>query len=301
MKKLLTLNLPCGFCTLLFLVACEAPSVYTMKQDAGPRESMSVDHIPDAVPREEPRTIAGNKNPYTVRGKTYTLLPSPEGYKSQGIASWYGRKFHGHTTSNGEIYNMYGMTAAHKTLPIPSYVRVTHRENGRSVIVRVNDRGPFHDGRIIDLSYTAAKKLGFVDSGTAPVEVEYIDPRQYRGAPSSLPVPPAPPSVLTASLGTSRSSGSPQMPAAPSPAYSGGYEIPDNTYLQVGAFSSREVAERLLVRLQVVTSYPVRIYTSKESAFFRVRIGPLKDSYDLLMLRETLAQHNVPQAHIVYQ
>jgi len=124
---------------------------FAEQKDRGPTQAMDVDHIPDAIPRYEPRTIAGNKSPYTVLGKTYRVLPDSTGYSEQGIASWYGEKFHGRNTSNGEIYDMYGMTAAHKTLLIPSFVRVTNLDNGKSIIVRVNDRGPFHDNRIIDL------------------------------------------------------------------------------------------------------------------------------------------------------
>ena len=117
-----------------------------------------------------------NKSPYTQFGKTYYVLNSSQGFRETGIASWYGSKFHGRRTSNGDVYNMYAMTAAHKTLPIPTYVRVTNQENRRSVIVRVNDRGPFHESRIIDLSYVAALKLGFAANGTAKVSVEALNP-----------------------------------------------------------------------------------------------------------------------------
>src|SRR5690606_2878870 len=124
-----------------------------MSQDRGPASYVDLSQIPDAVPRSEPRTRAGIKNPSAVLGKTEYLLEDESDYRERGYASWYGKKFHGHQTSNGEIYDMYGMTAAHKTLPIPSYVRVTNLDNNRQVVVRVNDRGPFHSGRIIDLSY----------------------------------------------------------------------------------------------------------------------------------------------------
>ncbi|WP_075184972.1 septal ring lytic transglycosylase RlpA family protein [Teredinibacter haidensis] len=273
---------------LACLCACEAPSVYTMKEDAGPSQSMGVDHIPDAVPRYEPRTIAGNKSPYKVLGKTYHVLASPEKYKAEGMASWYGKKFHGHKTSNGEIYNMYGMTAAHKTLPIPSYVRVTNRNNGHSVIVRVNDRGPFHGHRVIDLTYTAAKKLGFVEKGTAPVVVEYIDPASYQKVASAN----APARTAPSSQGET---------PAPTPAHSGGYGIPGNTFLQVGAFGQRETAERLQQKLQALTAYPVHIYFPDNARLYRVRIGPLKDSLDLLALREKLVNNQLHDAHVVYQ
>lgn len=152
---------------------------YDVDKDFTPLQRLNASEIADAVPRKDPITKAGNKNPYTVRGKTYHILPTHKGYKAQGGASWYGMKFHGHKTSNGEIYSVYAMTAAHKTLPIPSYAKVTNLVNGKTAIVRVNDRGPFHPGRIIDLSYAAATKLGFVNQGSTQVEVEAIDVDQW--------------------------------------------------------------------------------------------------------------------------
>lgn len=160
----------------LYLIGCSStPSRYHVEQDYGPSVEVDVSQIPDATPRWEPYSIGGNKSPYVVRGETYHVLPSSKGFYQEGIASWYGHKFHGHLTSNGETYDMYGMSAAHKTLPIPSYVRVTNIDNGRSVVVRVNDRGPFHEGRVIDLSYAAAAKLGYHKKGTAKVKVESLD------------------------------------------------------------------------------------------------------------------------------
>jgi rare lipoprotein A len=132
--------------------------------------------IPDAVPRDEPLSPYGNPPEYEVEGRTYRVMRSSEGYEAEGIASWYGPNFHGRRTSSGEPYDMYRPTAAHRTLPIPTYVEVTNLENGRRVVVRVNDRGPFHDGRIIDLSYLAARKLGFVGAGTARVRVRALEP-----------------------------------------------------------------------------------------------------------------------------
>jgi len=144
-------------------------------EDSAPTHvPLNVMAVADAVPKYEKRTRAGNPVEYKVLGKHYTVLAQSEGYKKTGVASWYGEKFHGRKTSNGEIYNMYAMTAAHKTLPIPSYVRVTNLKNKRKVVVRINDRGPFHDNRIIDLSYTAAVKLGIQQTGTGLVEVEAL-------------------------------------------------------------------------------------------------------------------------------
>src|SRR3989344_3691277 len=146
-------------------------------QDDGPeaRPPADVMAIPDAVPKSEPKSGRGN-NAYTVEGKTYTPLTDVAGYHERGVASWYGKKFHGRRTSSGEPYDMYAMTAAHKTLPLPSYVRVRNLENGRSDLVRVHDRGPFLHDRLIDLSYAGAAKLGILGTGTGIVEVEAINP-----------------------------------------------------------------------------------------------------------------------------
>ncbi len=159
----------------LILAGCSSsPSKrYSIDDDIAPDAPISIDHIEDATPMYEAYSRGGNSN-YTLRGKNYTIIKQPEGFKQQGIASWYGKKFHGHLTSNGEIYDMYSMSAAHKELPIPSYVKVTNQDNGKTAIVRVNDRGPFHEGRIIDLSYAAALKLDVIRTGTANVAIEVI-------------------------------------------------------------------------------------------------------------------------------
>lgn len=140
---------------------------------------VDVSQIPDAEPREEPFSRYGNKSPYVVFGETYNVLPTPKGYKERGIASWYGPDFHGKRTSSWETYDMFRMTAAHKSLPLPCYAKVTNLQNGKHIIVKVNDRGPFHDGRIIDLSFAAAKKLDMALDGTAQVEVEALNPDDF--------------------------------------------------------------------------------------------------------------------------
>ena len=152
--------------------------------------------MPDAVPVAEPRSRYGNPKSYEVMGGRYFVLESAEGYKESGRASWYGTKFHGRRTSSGEPYDMYQMTAAHKTLPLPTYVRVTRKSNGRSVIVRVNDRGPFHTGRIIDLSYAAAARLDLLKEGSAEVVVEAVQPGAQ---PVAAPARPAAPFLELAS------------------------------------------------------------------------------------------------------
>lgn len=176
---------------LLFLGACASapertdsvqappepkrPGGYYKDDGPGDKPPANLSEIPDAEPRHEPLHRWANR-PYTVFGRGYTPMSTLQPYKEQGIASWYGKKFHGQKTSSGEVYDMYGMTAAHKTLPIPSYARVTNLANGRSVVVRINDRGPFHGDRIIDLSYAAAHRLGYVVAGSARVEVESVLP-----------------------------------------------------------------------------------------------------------------------------
>lgn len=152
---------------------------YAMEHDAYPEAHEvppDVHLIPDAVPRAEPRSRAGNSPTYNVFGKTYRVLDDARGFRERGMASWYGKKFHGNQTANGEIYDMYQMTAAHKSLPLPSYARVTRLDNGKSVVVRINDRGPFHVGRVIDLSYAAAARLDLLQQGSAKVEVVALDP-----------------------------------------------------------------------------------------------------------------------------
>jgi rare lipoprotein A len=169
------------FVVVLFLLPACGGYYYAHPLQDGAGVEIDHNKIKNAQPIEEPITKAGNTNPYTQFGVTYEIMPSSLGYREVGNASWYGSKFHGRRTSNGDIYDMYSMTAAHKTLPIPTYVRVTRLDTQQIIIVRVNDRGPFHDQRIIDLSYAAAVKLGFSESGTAKVLVEAID--------ASVPLP----------------------------------------------------------------------------------------------------------------
>lgn len=168
------------FAVVLLLSACatKQPSRYQHERDFNPNPVAQEDfeQIREPTPKVEARSVMGNPASYKVLGKTYHVLPTAKDYKDQGEASWYGMKFHGHQTSNGETYDVYQYTAAHKTLPLPSYVKVTRLDTGESVVVRVNDRGPFHPGRIIDLSYVAAKKLGIDKLGVAKVEVETLIP-----------------------------------------------------------------------------------------------------------------------------
>ena len=160
---------------LVFLTACSSTPKGAYYKDDGPGDRIpsNLDRIADATPRAEPLHKYANR-PYQALGKTYTPLTSARPFRQHGLASWYGKRYHGNKTSSGETYDMYAMSAAHPTLPIPSYARVTRVSNGKSVVVRINDRGPFQGGRIIDLSYVAAHKLGFVQAGSAEVTVESI-------------------------------------------------------------------------------------------------------------------------------
>lgn len=255
--------------------------------DGPPPKDIDVSSLPDAVPKIEPITRAGNKSPYTVLGKTYELLPTSRGYKERGVASWYGNKFHGRKTSNGEIYSMYGMTAAHKTLPIPSYVSVTNLANNRSVIVRVNDRGPFHGARIIDLSYAAAKKLDYSAKGTATVEVVAIDPSDYQKNTAEQP------RINEAAINEAPVVATGKQPAA---GKSG------NQYLQVGAFSSQVAAADLSERLQGVSEYPVVVRQLQEpQPLYKVLVGPVNDQLKLFDLRDLLKQSENLSPFVVYE
>ncbi len=165
------------FILALVLAGCSAPVLRTPERADGPPVGAHGDlaSLPDPVPRREPPSRFGNPRSYTVLGKTYHVMASGAGYRATGLASWYGRKFHGRKTSSGEPFDMFKLTAAHRSLPIPAYVKVTNLNNGRTAIVRVNDRGPFHADRILDVSYAAAVKLGFAEQGTAQVRIEAIE------------------------------------------------------------------------------------------------------------------------------
>jgi rare lipoprotein A len=235
-------------------------------RDGEPRGgSATIPDLPgDAVPRPEPRSRYGNGPIYEVFGKSYSVMNSSSGYKERGVASWYGKKFHGNLTAMREPYDMYAMTAAHKTLPLPTYVRVRNLRNNKSVIVRVNDRGPFIHNRIIDLSYSAALKLDMVGAGTSLVEVEAISFDKSRGDQPVRKTTAAPES------------------ARPAPA------AENAIFVQVGAFGERDNARRRLGVLRsggIGTAFVVEDKSSNP-ALYRVRIGPIKDveAYDLLVV-----------------
>lgn len=238
--------------------------VAQQQRDGAPLRQISGDLIADAVPRHEVITASGNTSPYVVFGKQYQLMTNYAGYRERGVASWYGTKFHGRLTSNGEVYDLYKMTAAHKTLPIPVYVRVTNLDNGRTVVVRVNDRGPFHGDRLIDLSYAAAVKLGYAEKGTARVEIELIEPDNK-----------------AAKVGG---------PLTTSPRY----------FLQVGAFQAQHAALQLQTKLSAQHELPVHVSLSEGSpSYHRVRVGPFTDYLEAERVRRTLQSKNFGLASIV--
>jgi len=255
-------------------------SRYTISQDRAPSGNFDVSGLSDATPRyEEPRR-AGNKSPYQVWGKQYHVLDSNHGYVQRGTASWYGEKFHGHKTSNGEVFDMYKMSAAHKNLRIPGYARVTNLDNGRSVVVRVNDRGPFHGDRLIDLSYAAAKKLGYQGRGTARVEVAAITVNRD---------------------GSMTLAGSPFPDAqSPVPAKELGGQGAGNEalFVQLGSFSQRTPAEALMDRARRAVENPLRVREVETASgrFHRVQVGPFRDEDEALRAQSLLENQGFGQS-----
>lgn len=248
--------------------------------------------IPDAAPKSEARSRYGNPSSYVVFGKRYHVLDSAKGYNKTGYASWYGTKFHGQHTSSREPYNMFSMTAASPTLPIPTYVRVTNLENNRSVVVKVNDRGPFKSNRIIDLSFAAAKKLGYTDKGTTLVRVTAIDTGNKHSffasndQPTSLPLP-APVSAPTPQHKTSpKSSSHTHVQLAAN-------STKNTLYLQIGAFKTRSKAEHISKQIGALTSADVSVKTSHQNnkTIYRVHIGPLANNTQTDKIKQLLQQH----------
>jgi len=260
--------------------------------------------VPDAVPRVEPRSRYGNPPFYEVFGKRYYVLSSSVGYWERGVASWYGPGFHKERTSTGESYDMYGMTAAHKTLPLPAYVRVTNLQNGRSVVVRVNDRGPFVSNRIIDLSYTAAAKLDMLRHGTAMVEIRSIDPTvapppltlAAAGSPAPAPVPAAAPLMVPAAQTPTPTPASTSTPKPTPAAALGGPGL----FVQAGAFSDPANAERLAAKLRGGSYGKVYVRDDQIAGrkMYRVRIGPVPDVAEFDRVVAALERAGVKDAHL---
>jgi rare lipoprotein A len=305
---------------------------YKVTKDYGPDAVVDVSHVKDAVPKVEALSRGGNRSEYEVLGKVYSVMSSAKGFKEQGGASWYGKKFHGYKTANGDKYDMYGMSAAHKSLPIPTYLRVTNLANDQQVIVRVNDRGPFHKGRIIDLSYAAAAKLDMLDKGTAQVAIEAIDPTTFnakKGVPKKqlqksqavaeqpfkmkvtekpnvvdnikttvveIPEPSvnaAKQAVKTPSIAI-KAPAKAKKPVVRSDAYLGVH------YIQVGVYSTEEAAHNVTLKMKKF-DLPVLIseLIKDEKHLFKVIIGPMKSRNNTDSIKDQLKEMGFPGAHLM--
>ena len=256
----------------LLLISCAGEKKEEAEPIDGPSASdLKAADVADATPRAEPLARYGNHSPYEVFGRTYTVLPSSKGYHKQGVASWYGSKFHGRRTSSGEPYDMHLATAAHKSLPLPTYAEITNLDNGRKVIVKINDRGPFKDDRLIDMSYGAALRLDMIPTGTARVDVRVID---VLAAPGE------------------------QEPLVASRAET----LPDSvdeagTWLQVGAYGRSGGAQKLAGQLEQADLSPVSIYNIDN--LFRVWLGPYLSSAEVESVIERVIELGFERPHRV--
>ena len=258
--RLLAVGCLCGY----ILAGCSVVNRRTEAPPAVAPPPAAVESAPDAIPRREPRSAHGNPPVYSVLGKRYYVLATADGYLERGVASWYGPTFHGESTSNGEKYDMYAMTAAHKTLPLPTYARVTNLKNGRSVTVRINDRGPFVSNRLIDLSYSAAAKLDMLKEGTTLVEVRALTIDE--------------PDNLTRSA---------QAP-------------PPTLYVQAGAFADQSNAQRVLERLRSggLTNAFILSPPDGKPPLYRVRLGPIASVPEFDQLAGRLKALGFPDARL---
>jgi rare lipoprotein A len=256
---------------LLLLTVLLVSSCAGIKDSAPVNYTKQWHEIPDAVPVSVKQSKYGNPDSYVVMGKKYYVMDSSEGFKQKGIASWYGNKFHGRRTSSGEDYDMYAMTAAHKTLPIPAFVEITNIDNGRKAIVKVNDRGPFHEGRIIDLSYAAATKLGVAQAGTANVTIRVVTSEEDKNRRRSKMF-------------------------VESPVSEG-----DKLYVQVAAFATEGNARKYQDKLQGEGFFDVRLHieSKKGQAVYRVRIGPLPSERVAKNVLSQLEENNYHNLKII--
>jgi len=261
--------------TVLLVSIAMSACTFGSRRDSAPKRHVNVSDIPNAVPRVEARSKGGNPSSYVVFGKRYSVMDSSHGYVERGIASWYGTAFHGKKTSNGETYSMYQMTAAHKSLPIPTYVEVKNLQNGKTIVVRVNDRGPFHQNRIIDLSYVAAKKLGIAGIGTGLVEVRSINPRSWKKDQQ----PKRTPSQNRQTIANF-----------------------NNLFIQAGAFASQHNANQL--QKQLVSLFPdksIQLAKNTQDQLFRVRIGPITSVKEADRIAQTISDNGHPTPHVIIE
>lgn len=298
-------------------------------RDGGPSRSFNPDSVAEIEPRVEPLSRGGNPASYSQSGKSYRVLKTSRGFTQRGEASWYGTKFHGRKTSNGERYDMYAISAAHKTLPIPTYLEVTNLENGRSLIVRVNDRGPFHSARIIDLSYAAAAKLGYANKGTAAVKIRAIDVAQYQREKLRTTPSHSPAQVITKPLQSPVMAIKVKATALPMEVYaeravkrpappidgaskavlpvavSSGSAAGQQLYIQLGAFASRANAEQMIKqssnaqisKIAVATIQPV---SRSSGVVYRVRLGPFSNKNDASEILQQLIEKKIGDPRIFH-
>ncbi len=283
---------------------------YYLDDGPGDNPPPNLESVPDAVPKAEP-LHRGAMRPYNVMGQNYSPMVSLQPYKARGVASWYGRRYHGRPTSSGEIYDMYGMTAAHPVLPIPSYARVTNPANSKSIVVRINDRGPFHSDRLIDLSYTAAYKLGVLGGGRALVDVETIIPDAgiatapriaavTRPAPTvaaaiaGVPVPappPAPPIAIPLPAESAAPSEAATALRSESATFPNAAAGPQGVFLQLGAFGSQDNADSYLARLRVQFDWLApALHIHPREGLFRVHAGPYASQADARAAADRISQ-----------
>ncbi|WP_065188156.1 septal ring lytic transglycosylase RlpA family protein [Shewanella woodyi] len=248
---------------VLLVSACSSSnnSRYQMANDKAPTSAPDVTKVEDAHPKYEAYSRGGNKKNYTVLGKSYQVMDTGKGYRNSGTASWYGSKFHGHLTSNGETYDMYSMSAAHKTLPLPSYVKVTNQANNKQVIVRVNDRGPFHEDRIIDLSYAAAHRLDMLKTGTAKVDIEVI----YIENPESIALAELKETKLH--------------------------------YIQILASSDKTKVDKLAKQLE--DKYQVKTRLQQSNNLYKLQLGPIGRQQLATQLNLELKSDGYPQSYLI--
>ncbi|HAR08214.1 MAG: septal ring lytic transglycosylase RlpA [Cobetia sp.] len=286
-------------------------SRYEMDSDAYPDDAPDVSAVPDEVPRVEPYTRSGNRSEYEVWGKTYHVMDDPRGYVAEGTASWYGKKFHGYATASGEIYDMYTMTAAHKSLPLPTYARVTNLDNGKQVIVKVNDRGPFHEDRLIDLSYSAAWRLDMLGHGTGHVRVETLDATTWKPGPSPTQGTAESERLLARSQAVRREQGiagldameatggsvassasgasvaAKPVVASAAPSSTSSVANGEAAFLQVAAVSDLSKADSIRASVSSRLGRPTRVLGSGD--LYKVQVGPLEDNVRIESLKSALA------------
>ena len=268
-------------CLIFNLMGCATSSLVN---DSAPKNPVDLTHVKEPVPKVEPKSKYGNPKKYTVLGNTYKTMDDNKNYSQTGIASWYGTKFHGRRTSSGEVYDMYEMTGAHKTLPLPTYAKVTNLDNNKSIIIKINDRGPFHENRIVDLSYAAASKLGVLAKGTARVHVVAIDPREHDLAKTK---------PHSDNNQYALNNPAEKTIKQPTPSRKVNKEL---VHIQLGAFKDRDYAEQLVKNVESVIQHPVTITTVNKQnlnkKLFKVQLGPIP-AEKLELIKSKLAHLNI--------